>query len=370
VSRTLALRLNMRDAQRLTGVEETWKNFYGKPGEASQRFESWRESMLRGVELFNIALSDNAIPFVENIRLRVGSSVIHDATVHSFCPPKTPDGKQIITKGYGEQHALGSALPVELIDRAETPALWTALTRCPDFDSKKGLPENPQRTISVNGTRVGPKDLLNFFGSSAACLKVRGGYVELGSSIHHARIYRIDGKKTAYAMVRVFQVDLMRMKHQDVFTTPLKPSAISMRTAEPKIRKALADGTATQIGWLVEGDELAIDTSKYSGGFVGEVLARYPEVTSWRVAGFMTPAKLRIKPILLSKEGFVDEAQAALLRVEPTSEAIQKTVDSPGWLPAVNVLFGAGGVRVIRRNCLGEERYRSSTSLPISMTLE
>lgn len=370
VSRTLALRLNMRDAQRLTGVEETWKNFYGKPGEASQRFESWRESMLRGVELFNVALSDNAIPFVENIRLRVGSSVIHDATVHSFCPPKTPEGQQIITKGYGEQHALGSALPVELIDRAETPALWTALTRCPDFDSKKGLPENPQRTISVNGTRVGPTDLLNFFGSSAACLKVRGGYVELGSSIHHARIYRIDGKKTAYAMVRVFQVDLMRMKHQDVFTTPLKPSAISMRTAEPKIRQALANGTATQIGWLVEGDELRIDTSKYSGGFVGEVLARYPEVTSWRVAGFMTPAKLRIKPILLSKEGFVDEAQAALLRVEPTSEAIQKTVDSPGWLPAVNVLFGAGGVRVIRRNCLGEERYRSSTSLPISMTLE
>ena len=76
VSRTLALRLNMRDAQRLTGVEETWKHFYGKPGEASKRFESWRESMLRGVELFNIALSDNAIPFVENIRLRVGSSVM------------------------------------------------------------------------------------------------------------------------------------------------------------------------------------------------------------------------------------------------------------------------------------------------------
>ena len=148
----------------------------------------------------------------------------------------------------------------------------------------------------MNGTRVGPMELLNFFGSSAACLKVRGGYVELGSSIHHARIYRIDGKKTSYAMVRVFQVDLLRLKDQDLFTTPLKPSTISMRTAEPKIRQALADGTATQIGWLVEGDELQIDTSKYSGGFIGEVLERYPEATSWRVAGFMTPAKLRIKP--------------------------------------------------------------------------
>jgi crispr-associated protein, csn1 family len=370
VSRTLALRLNMRDAQRLTGVEETWKNFYGKPGEASQRFESWRESMLNGVELFNIALSDNAIPFVENIRLRVGSSVIHDATVRSFCPPKTPDGKQIITKGYGEQHSLGSAMPVELIDRTETPALWTALTRCPDFDPKKGLPENPQRTISVNGTRVGPTELVNFFGSSAACLKVRGGYVELGSSIHHARIYRIDGKKTTYAMVRVFQVDLLRLKDRDLFTTPLKPSTISMRTAEPKIRKALADGTATQISWLVEGDELVIDTSKYSNGFVGEVLARYPEATSWRVAGFMNGTQLRLKPLLLSKEGFVDEKQAERLSVEPTSEAIKKTADSPGWLPATNVLFGSGQVRVIRRNCLGEERYHSSASLPVSMTLE
>lgn len=360
VSRTLALRLNMRDAQRLTGVEETWKNFYGKPGEASQRFESWRESMLRGVELFNVALSDNAIPFVENIRLRVGSSVIHDATVHSFCPPKTPEGQQIITKGYGEQHALGAAMPVELIDRAETPALWTALTRCPDFDPKTGLPENPQRTISVNGTRVGPTDLLNFFGSSAACLKVRGGYVELGSSIHHARIYRIDGKKTAYAMVRVFQVDLMRMKHQDVFTTPLKPSAISMRTAEPKIRKALADGTATQIGWLVEGDELQIDTSKYRGGFIGEVLERYPEARSWRVAGFPTPAKLRLRPYLLSAEGLEKDAD----------KAMKDLLEGNGWRPSVNVVFSSGTVKIVRRNCLAEPRYSSQASLPTSSVVE
>ena len=360
VSRTLALRLNMRDAQRLTGVEETWKNFYGKPGEASQRFESWRESMLSGVELFNIALSENAIPFVENIRLRVGSSVIHDATVHSFCPPKTPEGQQIMTKGCGEQHTLGSALPVELIDRAETPALWAALTRCPDFDPKKGLPENPARIISVNGTRVGPSDLLNFFGSSAACLKVRGGYVELGSSIHHARIYRIDGKKTAYAMVRVFQVDLMRMKHQDVFTTPLKPSSISMRTAEPKIRKALADGTATQIGWLVEGDELQIDTSKYRGGFIGEVLERYPEATSWRVAGFPTSARLRLRPYLLSAEGLDKDAD----------KAMKDLLEGSGWRPSVNVVFSSGTVEVVRRNCLAEPRYGCRASLPTSFVVE
>lgn len=364
VSRTLALRVNMRDAQRIAGLEETWKNFYGKPGEASNRFESWRESMLRGVELFNIALSDNAIPFVENIRLRVGSSVIHDATVHSFCPPKTPDGEQIITKGCGEQHRLGDALPVELIDRAETPALWTALTRCPDFDPKKGLPENLNRTISVNGTRVGPTELLNFFEYSKegikACLKVRGGYVDLSGAIHHARIYRIEGKKPVYAMVRVFQVDLMRMKDRDVFTAPLKPSTISMRAADPKIRKALVSETARQIGWLVRGDELRVDSSAFDEGIIGEVTGAYPELSAWKVAGFPEAQRMKLRPYLLAKEGLEDDEKGAL----------RKVLDTKGWQIGIQKLLSSCRVTVIRRNCLGEERLSSENSMPVTTVLE
>ena len=84
----------------------------------------------------------------------------------------------------------------------------------------------------------------------------------------------------------------------------------------------------------------------------------------------MNGTQLRLKPLVLSKEGFVDDKQAVRLGVEPTSEAIQKTVDSPGWLPAANVLFGSGGVLVVRRNCLGEERWQSSDSLPVTMMLE
>lgn len=360
VSRTLALRLNMRDAQRLTGVEETWKNFYGKPGEASQRFESWRESMLRGVELFNVALSDNAIPFLENKRLSMNSSAVHEDTLFSFSHARPVEKGSKTLKEKGQQRELGSAISVELIDRAETSALWTALTRCPDFDPKKGLPENPSRSISVNGTRVGSTELVNFFGTSSACLKVRGGYVKLANSIHHARIYRIDGKKTSYAMVRVFQVDLLRLKHQDLFTTPLKPSTISIRTAEAKIRRALADGTATQIGWLVEGDELQIDTSKYRGGFIGEVLERYPEARSWRVAGFPTPARLRLRPYLLSAEGLEKDAD----------KAMKDLLEGNGWRPSVNVVFSSGTVKIVRRNCLAEPRYSSQASLPTSSVVE
>lgn len=342
VSQTLALRVNMRESQRITGQEETWKNFYGKPGQASERFEKWREGMLRAVELFNIELAKNAIPFHENVRLRVGSSKVHDDTVRKFIHAK-----------------LGEALSVAMIDRAETPALWTALTRLPDFDPKDGLPEDPSREIYIHGRKITADEQLNFFNSPSACLKVRGGYVEIGSSIHHARVYRINGKKTAYAMVRVFATDLVKMTHEDVFTTPLKASTISMRTADPKIRKALADGTATQIGWLVEGDELQIETDKYSTAAVGELLAEYPQISSWRVAGFMDVTRLRLKPYLLSREGIPADFP----------ENFSKLIDSPGWLPSINVLLTLGVVKVVRRNSLGEPRYSRGKSLPATFIL-
>ena len=342
VSQTLALRVNMRESQRITGKEETWKNFYGKPGQANERFEKWREGMLRAVELFNIELAKNAIPFHENVRLRVGSSKVHDDTVRKFIHAK-----------------LGEALSVAMIDRAETPALWTALTRLPDFDPKNGLPEDPSREIYIHGRKITADEHLNFFNSPSACLKVRGGYVEIGSSIHHARIYRIDGKKTTYSMVRVFATDLVKMTHEDVFTTPLKPSTISMRTADPKIRKALADGTATQIGWLVEGDELQLETDKYSGGFIGEVLAEYPQLTSWRVAGFPDPTVLRLRPYLLSGEGVPKDA----------SKGLSELVVGRGWRPTINVILSAPDVRIVRRNSLGEKRFSTRDSLPVSQLL-
>ena len=160
-------------------------------------------------------------------------------------------------------------------------------------------------------------------------------------------------------MVRVFATDLVKMTHEDVFTTPLKPSTISMRTADPKIRKALADGTATQIGWLVEGDELQLETDKYSGGFIGEVLAEYPQLTSWRVAGFPDPTVLRLRPYLLSGEGVPKDA----------SKGLSELVVGRGWRPTINVILSAPDVRIVRRNSLGEKRFSTRDSLPVSQLL-
>ena len=347
VSQALSWRRQLRDSQRISGMPETWEEFHGSDRDGNRHWEAWAKAMRIAVELFNDALEKDEVHFSENKRLGISLAKAHDDTIKSLC-----------------SYLLGGAFSVELIDRAETPALWTALTKQPDFDVKNGLPADSTRHITVNGKHFGPTDEVNFFTSDAPAIKVRGGFAGIGDTIHHARIYRIDGKKTTYAMVRVFQTDLRRMKHKDLFTEPLKPSTISMRTASKTIRKALADGSATQIGWLVEGDEIRIETDRYPSGQIGGLLKEYPEASSWRVCGFPNPSKVRVKPNLISKEG-LDKKYS-----EPNIlEAVKKIVDYPGWIVEINALLGKGMVTVIRRNTLGEERWVSRAHLPVSVNL-
>ena len=67
-----------------------------------------------------------------------------------------------------------------------------------------------------------------------------------------------------------------------------------------------------------------------------------------------------MRPYLLSKEGLSEDME----------ESIRTVVDTKGWITTIQKLLEAGEVKVIRRNCLGEERWRSSVSLPVSMILE
>lgn len=342
VSKLLSWRMQLRDSQQTFGKSETWKEFHGSNRDDYRHWDAWAKAMRIAVELFNDALEKDEVHFSENKRLGISLAKAHDDTIKSLC-----------------SYALGGAFPAELIDRAETPALWTALTKQPDFDVKNELPEDPTRCITVNGKQFGPTDEVNFFASGAPAIKVRGGFAGIGDTIHHARIYRIDGKKTTYAMVRVFQTDLRRMKHKDLFTEPLKPSTISMRTASKTIRKALADGTATQIGWLVEGDEIRIETDHYPSDDIGKLLDEYSEASSWRVCGFPDVLKIRLRPNLLSEEGFDDN----------TAAAVRKIVSGAGWRVSMNTVLSGGLVTVIRRNALGEERWVSRAHLPVSVDL-
>lgn len=340
VARTLAERINLRDAQNATRENPTWKDYSGRYPASIERFELWKEQMLAVGDLLADALNNDEIPVMEDLRLRLADGAAHDDTIRPLVRRKVSD-----------------ELDLETIDRASTPALWVALTREPDFDPEHGLPHNPDRRIRVNGTHLGPDDEIGFFGSGAAAIAVRGGYAEIGSTIHHARVFRIDGgKKPSYAMLRVFATDLLRYRNEDLFSAPIPPQSISMRTAPKKLREAIASGNAVELGWLVVGDELEIDMSGFTTGQIGDFLKEYPGTKRWKLAGFYGFDKLRLRPVLLAGEGLTDDAH----------DSIRKVVELPGWRPAIGIVAAKGRFRVVRRNVLGRARVATRSGLPLS----
>ncbi|MDY5584462.1 MAG: HNH endonuclease, partial [Arcanobacterium sp.] len=200
------------------------------------------------------------------------------------------------------------------------------------------------------------------FDTGSAAIAVRGGYAEIGATIHHARIYRINGKKPSFAMVRVFTVDLLKRRKEDLFSVQLPESSISLRTADPKIKKALKDGTAEYLGWLVAGDEIELDTTaaQFQKGQIGELLAEFPGTTRFVVAGFPTPSKFRIRPRMIAGEGYKDG-----------TAAVTVLLLGGGWWPAVNVVVANPGFTVVRRDAIGSlkqnhENYKRISSWQVS----
>ena len=338
VAKTLAQRNNLRVSQQMTMRPEDWKwkQFHGDSFDARALFDKWLAQMEILTELLNVKLAEDTIPIMQNLRLGFGNSRVHEDEIKKL-----------------DKKLLSSRFTIKEIDRASTPGLWIALTRLSDFDPIEGLPENHERTMVLNGRQLGPLDHISFFKGGAASVAVRGGYAELGEACHHARVYRINGKKPVFAMMRVYTVDLAKRQGEDLFSVELPKSSISWRTTEPKLRKALLEGNAEYLGWLVIGDEIRVDTSALAKGQIREFMDEYPMIESWRLDGFYSDAQLRLRPFLLASEG-----------LEEPTDAVKKIVDSPGWLPAVNTLFGLDQISVVRRTALGEERHETHSGLP------
>lgn len=345
IAQSLGLRIQRRQGQRLSGAPQDWKAFFGGSPAAEKNWHAWAEGMVSLSSMFNELLTADEIPVVQNLRLRLGSSAAHEDTVRPFGPEST--------------YRVGDAIPAQVVDRASTPALWVALTRHLDFVEGVGFPENSERRIRIHDRWLSADDEVTFFPSGAASIAVRGGYCELGAGFHHARIYRIEGKKPTYAMLRVYQVDLARFRNEDLFTVEIPLSSISVRTAPDKLRKALAEGTASYVTWIVVGDELLISPEAFTSGQIGAFNEAFPAVRRWEVAGFYSSSRLRLRPETLAAEGMPTDI----------SDDIRKVVDMPGWLPAIDKLIKQGSVEVVRRSSLGDIRL-SSKSLPVSHRLE
>ena len=154
--------------------------------------------------------------------------------------------------------------------------------------------------------------------------------------------------------MQVYTVDLLKFRKEDLFTVELKPQTISVRTCEAPLRKALANGTAEYLGWLVSDDELLIDTSSFDAPGIVKLREEYGQVNRWRLAGLNSVSRMKLRPLYLSKEGLKPD-------VDPE---IKKIVDDRTWIVAVHKLFNTGHVKIIRRDALGRPRLYSATHLP------
>lgn len=343
VAETLAIRSNKKREAQLLQAAPQWKEFTGADEAHRSAWNAWLPKMQKLAVLLQAALDEDRIVVTSNIRLRLGNGRAHEDTI-----------------GELKKLRVGEAISATDIDRAATEALWCALTREEDFDEKKGLPANPQRRIRVNGTWFEAEDEIEIFPVGAGAIKLRGGYAKL-SRFHHARIFKIPGKKKpTYCMLRVYTTDLNKHRHEDLFAVDLKPQTMSVRQAEPKLRKALAAGTAEYLGWIVVDDELIVDTSQFATGQISEMQSEFGQVKRWRVDGFDSNSKLRLRPLQFSAEGLS----------ESVSEGSRKIIDMPGWRSAINKLFSEGKVTVIRRDSLGRVRLNSAAHLPITWKAE
>lgn len=338
VAETLALRSNMKFDQELRRKAPQWREFTGSDHVHQVEWTKWKYRMQALAELLNNALVQDRIVVMHNLRLRLGNGAAHEDTI-----------------GKLTRFKVGDAISTTDIDRASSEALWCALTRDPDYDPKTGLPENPDRTIRIHGTHLTASDEITVFPVAAASVPIRDGFAKLGSNYHHVRLFRVpNGKKYKYCLMQVYAVDLLKFRKEDLFTVELKPQTISVRTCEAPLRKALANGTAEYLGWLVSDDELLIDTSSFDAPGIAKLREEYGPVTRWRLAGLTSVTRLNLRPLYLSKEGLKPD-------VDPE---IKKIIDNRSWIITVNKLFSISHVKIIRRDALGRPRLHSAAHLP------
>ena len=339
VAETLALRSNMKFDQELRRKAPQWREFTGSDHVHQVEWTKWKYRMQALAELLNNALVQDRIVVMHNLRLRLGNGAAHEDTI----------GKLTRIK-------VGDAISTTDIDRASSEALWCALTRDPDYDPKTGLPENPNRMIRIHGTHLAASDEITVFPVVAASVPIRDGFAKLGSNYHHVRLFRVpNGKKYKYCLMQVYAVDLLKFRKEDLFTVELKPQTISVRTCEAPLRKALANGTAEYLGWLVSDDELFVNISSFDTPGIVKLQEAYGLVNRWRLAGFNSNTQMVLRPLYLSKEGLKPD-------VDPE---IKKIIDNRGWFVTVNKLFSTGHVTVVRRDALGRPRFHSAAHLPI-----
>lgn len=348
-AQAIAERLNLRDEELETGRYTGWKTY---PQTPSEQYRDWEKRMIRLIGLLNDALDADRVHVTRSQRYQLGNSSIHKDTIHPL-----------------ESMPLGGAISETTLLHASTPALYTALTHLPDYVAGKGLPADPDRRINVNGRILTATDTIRFFNDGKAQILVRGGGAEVGSSIHHARVYRYytenrnGERRYAYGWVRVYSVDLLHAKGS-LFTEPLKPCSLSLRYTSRKLADAILHGRAEYLGYVLINDELTVDfpsdpasmaLSGFDDFFAKDIMEQPKAMSRWIITGFVKPEDVSIRPAYLAGEGLKNMPEAI---GKTSADSILN--GSNGLTVSVNQLFALHPT-IIRRNTLGEEIHVSKT---------
>ena len=307
---------------------------------ATSGWNTWWDHANLLIEMIRSEAAQDRIAVVNPLRLRANHGPVHADTIRPL-----------------DQKVLGEKWTSAEIARVVDPEVWEEL-RVRSATTKSGLiPEDWDRELVLTSGTLSPQSKIRLFPTAAAMIPVRGGAAEMGY-IHHARIYAwLEKDKVRFGMVRVFTADLalngLNRRGIDIFTHPLPLFSISMRNSEAKVSEKVGSGEAVLLGPIFTGDEFefaSVDSVPGSGD-IQEFLKVFPE-RRFRLDGFPSNAKLRVRPSYLAPEGVLDTNRDI--------DAVKAILIGRGWWPACQVIFSAQGLKVIRRSSLGRPRWHDS----------
>jgi CRISPR-associated endonuclease Csn1 len=312
---------------------------------------NWKKRASSISALLGQALEKNDIAVINPLRLRPKIGAVHKDTI-----------KSVLRK------PLGSSFTKAEINRIIDRKIYnTLIAELADGDF---VEEDNKRTArDEKGNMIGADTKIEIFSQPNASIFVQQGQADL-FYVHHARIYAWHNRRNQlqYGMLRVFGGEFGRIgfmkPNVDIFTAEIPRWSESWRTAETKLQNEIMSGNAKYIGWLVDGDELEFASVDEVPG-TGEIknLLKVLPVSSFRVDGFMSNTKLRLRPLSIASEGL------ELSGENPEFEkALNSIIKIRGWLPAVQIIMSCDSLKVIRRTYLGKPRWKAE-GLPVSWSL-
>lgn len=332
VAKTLKDRAELASSDRFTGHDPGWKEYIGRNGQEMKQFTEWKKHIGALAKLLKGSVENDKVHVVRQLRLVPRVGAVHADTV-----------QKLVHKNIGKEFSSAE------IDRVASYSLFDKLSHL--ADDSGNLPEDSARHLALKL----PADFeVDLFPSSAACLAVRGGAVEIGGSIKSARVYAWKTNSGfGFGMVRVYTAEFPKIGFLksgiDIFTAPLPANSQAMRHASAGLHRRIESGEAKQIGWIAINDEIEIKVTSFNEGEekLPKFLQACPE-NRWVIKGFFSSVQISIVPSYLAAEGIDDGVP----------EVVQQTLREGRIPTAVNVLLSDPDTTIIRRSVLGTVRWR------------